>query len=120
MAVLNLRGVPAETIRRLKVNAASNGVSLKDWCMRLLENYESGNGNRRINESGGLGAIPREPERRENLPRTETNSNSRNHEFNGDSLMSDEYSGIVHDPEFCQDPGCRQCREARIIAAAKR
>ncbi len=36
MAVLNLRGVPDELAQRLKADAALAGVSLRDYCVRLL------------------------------------------------------------------------------------
>ena len=36
MADLNIRNVPPETLRRLKADAALNGMTLREWCLRLL------------------------------------------------------------------------------------
>lgn len=36
MSVLNLRGVPEELVRSLKVRAAQRGVSLREYCVECL------------------------------------------------------------------------------------
>ena len=39
MGVLNLRNIPDDLIRRMKVRAAENGVSLKDECLEIIRRH---------------------------------------------------------------------------------
>jgi plasmid stability protein len=39
MAVMNLRGVPDEIHRQAKIRAAVEGVTLKDFVLRVLTEY---------------------------------------------------------------------------------
>jgi len=37
MKVLNLRGLPDDLVRRAKASAALEGVTLKDWVMKAIQ-----------------------------------------------------------------------------------
>jgi len=39
MGVLNLRGIPDDLIRRMKVRAAENGVTLRDECLEIIRRH---------------------------------------------------------------------------------
>lgn len=113
MAILNLRGVPDELKSRLKAQAALAGESLRDHCVHIL--------------SGGLGSgvaaavnapSDRDTDKRDNFPATAARSSAGPTHV---ALVQDapdtecriDDNLPAHDPDYCQQPGCRECKRLR-------
>lgn len=112
MADIRIRQVDSELHRGLKKSAVDAGLSLEEYCRRLLEG-RGVEGNAKLSEgqSSGIphavsGTSPRESSKSAHGSREQVSSPAAPPDIEDDEPAP-------HDPEFCQQPGCRECRKLR-------
>lgn len=126
MGLIKLKDVPGELHRRLKAEAAAAGMTLPGWCIRILGGNHGKEGValaetsvQVVRDSRRDADVPMESNarglRRESEPvlRPDMFGKGAGLPEGSDEVGAEDEEPDPHDPEFCQQPGCRECRKLR-------